>query len=146
MTVEFLDNDAAEETPSIVHTECIPLVDLGGREDVHPDVAIRPVDEMLGLEKMGAKLWYFDPGDEVGYHAHPEEEELYYVVSGEFSLKLGDSDDPTYETVGPGTFYAAGSYEPHGHRCVGDEPGVMLAIGAPGDASDEVLDPHALES
>lgn len=148
--MDFLDDETAEnaaaatDAPRTVHTDDVPLVDLSEHDAVEPDVGIRPVDEMLVLDSMGAKLWYFEPGDEVGYHAHPEEEELYYVIEGEFSLKLGDPDDPTYETVGPGTFYAAGPREPHGHRCVGDGPGVVLALGAPGDAGDEVLDPHDL--
>jgi quercetin dioxygenase-like cupin family protein len=144
--MDFLnDEQTPKDDPWIAHTDDVPLVNLSERDDVTPDVSVRPVDEVLGLTEMGAKLWYFEPGDEIGYHAHPEEEELYYVVHGHFSLKLGDPDDPTYETVGPGTFYAAGPYEPHGHRCVGDEQGIILAVGAPGDASDAVLDPHQKE-
>ena len=143
--MKFLDKDTLPDTDSrIRHTDDIPEVNLGDREDVQPTLRMRPVDELLGLEQMAAKLWYFDPGDEITFHAHPEEEELYYVVQGEFSLKLGDPEEPTYATAGAGTFFAAGPYEPHGHRCVGDEPGVILAIGAPGDAGDAVLDPHEL--
>lgn len=143
--MEFIDEDELEMAdPKVVHTDDVPLVDLSAVEDVLPTVSIRPVDEVLDLEKMAAKLWYFEPGEEVGFHAHPEEEELYYVIEGEFSLKLGDAADPEYVRVGPGTFFAAGPYEPHGHRCVGEENGVVLALGAPADAGDEVIDPHEL--
>jgi quercetin dioxygenase-like cupin family protein len=143
--MEFIDEDELTKAdPKVVHTDDVPSVDLSAVEDVLPDVSIRPVDEVLDLQKMAAKLWYFQPGEEVGFHAHPEEEELYYVVQGEFSLKLGDASDPEYVTVGPGTFFAAGPYEPHGHRCVGEREGVVLALGAPADAGDEVIDPHDL--
>lgn len=138
------DRDNPRPEPKIVHTDDVPLVDLSERDDVKPTVGIRPVDEVLDVAEMGAKLWYFEPGEEVGYHAHPEEEELYYVIKGEFSVKMGSADDPTYETVGPGTFFAAGPYEPHGHRYVGDDEGIVLALGAPGDAGDDVLDPYEM--
>ena len=138
------DEENPDPDPKIIHEEDVPLVDLGERDDVHPTVGIRPVDEVLDLEEMGVKLWHFEPGEEVGYHAHPEEEELYYVIEGEFSVKMGPADDPTYTRVGSGTFFAAGPYEPHGHRCVGDEDGVVLALGAPGSTGNDVLDPHDL--
>ncbi len=143
--MQFLpDEDNPRPEPKIIHNDDVPMVDLSEREDVKPTVGIRAIDEVLGLEEMGAKLWYFEPGDEVGYHAHPVEEELYYVIKGEFSVKMGPADDPVYETVGPGTFFAAGPYEPHGHRYVGDDEGIVLAIGAPGDAGDDVIDPYDL--
>ncbi|WP_458210640.1 cupin domain-containing protein [Haladaptatus sp. NG-SE-30] len=141
--MKFLDEDEREKaTPKVVRPEDVPLIDLADVNDIAPSLNIRPVDEALGLARMAAKLWYFDPGDEISYHAHPEEEELYYVISGEFSVKLGTPDDPQYVTVGPGAFFAAGPTEPHGHRCVGDEQGVLLALGAPADAGDDVIDPH----
>lgn len=144
--MEFTDeSDRPQLDRKVIDTADVPYVDLSERDDVHPEVGIRPVDEVLGLEEMGAKLWYLDPGEEVGYHAHPDEEELYYVLEGEFSVKLGPADDPTYRTVGPGAFFAAGPREPHGYRCVGTDQGVVLAIGAPGDAGDEVLDPYSLD-
>jgi quercetin dioxygenase-like cupin family protein len=138
------DSDVPALERKAIHTVDVPHVDLSEVDDVKPTVGIRPVDETLDLKKMGAKLWYFEPGEEVGYHAHPDEEELYYVIKGEFSLKMGPADDPVYETVGPETFFAAGPYEPHGHRCVGDEEGIVLALGAPADAGDDVINPHEM--
>lgn len=143
--MEFLDDgDADRPERRVTDTDDVPLVDLSNNDDVNPDVGIRPIDEMLGLKNMGAKLWYFQPGEEVGYHAHPTEEELYYVLEGEFSLKLGSADDPEYVTVGPGAFWAGGPSEPHGHRYVGEGTGVVLALGAP--PGDEALDPYELDS
>ncbi|WP_435361866.1 cupin domain-containing protein [Haloarchaeobius sp. DFWS5] len=140
--MKFLDEtDPLDPERAIVDSEAVPLVDLSEREGVLPNVGIRPVDEVLGLDELGAKLWYLDPGEEVGYHAHPVEEELYYVLRGKFSVKLGPPDDPTIEVVGPGTFFAGRALVGHGYRNVGDEPGVVLAIGAP-TGDDRVIDPH----
>lgn len=112
------------------------------RPDV--DVRARDVDGALGVESLGVKLWRFAPGEEVEYHAHAEQEELFFVLSGRFSLKLGRSGETEIVEVGPGTFWVAGPGVGHGHRCIGDEEGVVLAVGAPpGHAPG--LDPHELD-
>ncbi|MFB6084191.1 MAG: cupin domain-containing protein [Halorientalis sp.] len=128
----------------VLDTEDVPLTDLSDVEDVPPDLDIRPVGRTMGLEEMHVTLWYFEPGEEINYHAHSEQEELYYVIEGEFSLKLGRSGETETMEVGPGAFWAAGPEIGHGHRYVGDDEGVILAIGAPG-VEDPGLDPHDLD-
>ncbi len=122
----------------------MPLTDLSEIEEVPPDLDIKPVGKQLGLDEMRATVWYFDPGEEIQYHAHSEQEELFFVLEGEFSLKLGRSGEEEYVEAGPGTFWAAGPEIGHGHRCVGDDQGVVLALGAP-PVEDPGLDPHGLE-
>lgn len=100
-------------------------------KDEFRQVALSPIDDALQTERVHVKLWYFEPGDEMIYHAHSSQEEVYYILDGELSVKLGDPTDPEIVEVGPGTFYAAGPETGHGHRCIGDVPGVVLAIGAP---------------
>jgi len=112
-----------------------------GRKRIY-EIQIRPIDTELGLENMRAKMWYFEEGDEITYHAHPTQEELYYILEGEFSLKLGPSGDEEYVEVGADTFYAAGPRAAHGHRCI-SERGRVLALGAP-NVDDEPLDPHSM--
>ena len=128
----------------VVDLDDVPVTDLSEVESVPPDLDIRPVGEHLGLSEMRATVWYFDPGEEIQYHAHSEQEELYFVLEGEFSLKLGESGEEEYVEAGPGTFWVAGPEMGHGHRCVGDEQGVVLAIGAP-YVDDPGLDPHSLD-
>ncbi|MFB6142055.1 MAG: cupin domain-containing protein [Halorientalis sp.] len=128
----------------VLATEDVPVTDLSEIEGVPPDLDVRPVGETLGLEELNVTLWYFEPGEEIQYHAHSEQEELYYVIEGEFSLKLGRSGEEEYVEVGPGAFWAAGPEVGHGHRYVGEEEGVVLAIGAP-PVEDPGLDPHSLE-
>ncbi|WP_255149852.1 cupin domain-containing protein [Halorarius halobius] len=129
----------------VVDTEDVPETDLSEIDEIPPDLTIRGVDDALGTENIGVKLWYFEPDEEIQYHAHSEQEELYYVVEGEFSLKLGPSGEEEYVDAGPGTFWVAGPETGHGHRYVGDDTGVVLAMGAP-RVEDPGLDPHSLDT
>jgi quercetin dioxygenase-like cupin family protein len=127
----------------VLDTEDVDITDLSEVEEIPPDLDIRPVGDLLGLEEMNLAVWYFEPGEGIGYHAHSEQEELFYVIEGEFSLKLGRSGETETREVGPGSFWAAGPEVGHGHRYIGDDRGVVLAIGAP-PVEDPGLDPHEL--
>jgi quercetin dioxygenase-like cupin family protein len=127
----------------VIDLEDVPVTDLSEIDAVPPDLDIRSVGDQLGLSEMRATVWYFEPGEEIQYHAHSEQEELYYAVEGEFSLKLGRAGEEEYVEVGPGTFWVAKPEVGHGHRYVGDDEGVVLAIGAP-PTDDPGRDPHAL--
>lgn len=129
---------------NVIDLDDVPLTDLSDIEEVPPDLDIRPVGKQLGLTEMRATVWYFEPGEEIQYHAHSEQEELFFVLEGEFSLKLGRADDVEYVDAGPGTFWVAEPEIGHGHRYVGDDRGVVLALGAP-PVDDPGLDPHSLE-
>lgn len=132
---------------SVVHTGEIPLFDP---EDFDPEPSremieldMKAVDRALQTEELALKLWYFHPGEQMRYHAHRTQEEVYYVIRGEFSVILGPPEDlETYE-VGPGDFYVAGPEVGHGHRYVGEDRGVVLAIGAP-NVTDLGVDPATL--
>lgn len=128
----------------VLHEDEMDEVDLSEVEGVPPDLTIKAVDEALGLDELGAKLWFFEPGEEIQYHAHGEQEEVYYALEGTFSLKLGRSGEEEFREVGPGTFWVARPEVGHGHRYVGDDRGVVLALGAPA-VDDPGLDPHGLE-
>jgi quercetin dioxygenase-like cupin family protein len=128
----------------VVDTEDVPVTDLSEIDGVPPDLDVRAVDSALDTERLLVKLWYFEPGEEIQYHAHAEQEELYYVLEGEFSVKLGPSGDTELAEADPGTFWVAGPETGHGHRNVGDDDGVVLAVGAP-NVDDPGLDPHELD-
>jgi quercetin dioxygenase-like cupin family protein len=128
----------------VMHTDDVPITDLSEMEEIPPDLDIRPVGRMMGLSNLVVTLWYFEPGEEIQYHAHSEQEELYYALEGEFSLKLGRSGETETREVGPGTFWVAEPKIGHGHRYVGDDQGVVLAIGAP-PVDDPGLDPHGID-
>jgi quercetin dioxygenase-like cupin family protein len=128
----------------VVDIDDVPITDLSGIDEMPPDLDIKPVGEQLGLTEMRAMVWYFEPGEEIQYHAHSEQEELFFVLEGEFSLKLGRSGETEYVDAGPGTFWVAEPKIGHGHRYVGDEQGVVLALGSP-PVDDPGLDPHSLD-
>lgn len=129
---------------NVVDLEDVPLKDLSDVDEIPPDLDVKAVGKQLGLTKMRATVWYFEPGEEIQYHAHSQQEELFFVLDGEFSLKLGRSGEEEYVEAGPGTFWVAEPEIGHGHRYVGDDRGVVLALGAP-PTDDPGLDPHDLE-
>ena len=128
----------------VLDTEDVEEVDLSEMEEVPPDLNMRPVGEHLALENSRVQIWYFEPGEEIKYHAHGEQEEFYHVLRGEFSLKLGRSGETETYEVGPGAFWVAGPETGHGHRYLGDDRGAVLAVGAP-NVDDPGLDPHSLD-
>lgn len=115
----------------VTHIEDVPLTDMNEMLDGMLDVHVRSITSQLGMDEMVANLWYFEPDDEMPHHVHSEQEELFYIVEGKFVLKLGEPDNIESAEVGPGAFYAAGPGIGHGHRYVGDDKGIILAIGAP---------------
>lgn len=128
----------------VVHTDEEPRTDLSEIDEIPPDLDIQAIGDALGLENLRVNVWYFEEGDEIRYHAHDEQEECYYVLKGEFSLKLGRSGETEIVEVGPGTFFAARPGIGHGHRYLGDDEGILIAIAAP-NVDDPGLDPHALD-
>ena len=129
---------------TVVDTEDVPITDLSENDEMPPDLDIRAVDEALESQNVAAKIWYFDEGEEIGYHAHSEQEELFYVLEGTFSLKLGRSGEEEYVETDEGTFWVAAPKIGHGHRCVSENGGAVLAIGAP-PVEDPGFDPHSLD-
>lgn len=122
----------------------VPVTDLSEIDEIPPDLDIRAIDEALETDNLAVKIWYFEEGEQINYHAHAEQEELFYVLEGEFSLKLGRSGEEEIVEVGPGAFWAAAPMIGHGHRCLTDDGGAVLAIGAPA-VEDPGLNPHELD-
>jgi quercetin dioxygenase-like cupin family protein len=124
-------------------TEAVPITDLSEVAEVPVDLNIRDIDEALGCEELAVKLWHFDEGDDIGYHAHETQEELFYVVEGEFSVKLGRSGETETVELGEGSFWRAAPMIGRGHRCISEDGGTVLAIGAP-NVHDLGVNPHDL--
>jgi quercetin dioxygenase-like cupin family protein len=127
----------------VTGTDDVPITDLSEIDEIPPDLDIRDIDGALGCEELAVKIWYFEEGEDIGYHAHGKQEELFYVVDGTFSLKLGRSGETEYVEVDEGAFWAAAPMIGHGHRCVSEDGGTVLAIGAP-KSEDPGRDPHEL--
>ncbi|ELY59719.1 cupin [Natronococcus amylolyticus DSM 10524] len=124
----------------VVHTDDVPLTDLSEIDEVPSDLQMRAIDDFLPSEHVQLKLWYFEPDEEIRYHAHAEQEELYFALEGEFELTLGPDGDTERREVEAGAFWLARPEVGHGHRNVGDEEGIVLAVGAP-NVEDPGRDP-----
>jgi quercetin dioxygenase-like cupin family protein len=128
-----------------VSTEDVPETDLSEIEAIPPELNIRAIDDALGTENIAVKIWYFEPGEQIGYHAHSEQEELFFVLEGTFSVKAGRSGEEETFEAGPGDFWVAAPMIGRGHRYVGEDGrGAVLAIGAP-RVEDPGLNPHDLD-
>lgn len=92
----------------------------------------REIDEAVGATAMGVNLYVARPGQllPIGMHSHPDQEELFYVISGTLVFETPDDD---YEIGADEVFFVAPD-NPHRGRAVGEEPARVLAIGAPGEA------------
>jgi len=57
------------------------------------DAEVRRVQAELGTENTVTNVWEFEEGDAMVHHYHDEQEELYYVIEGEFRLKVASGQD-----------------------------------------------------
>lgn len=116
---------------AVVSADDIEAVDLSEALDGMFDPAVRRVQADLGTEKMVVNIWEFESGEEMVHHAHEKQEEVYYVLEGEFKLKLGEASSAETVTADEGTGFAVGPETGHGHRCISEEGGRLFAVGAP---------------
>lgn len=116
---------------AVVPTEAVPRVDMSEATDGIIDPDVRRVQAELRTENLVTNRWYFDEGEEMVHHVHDEQEEVYYVLEGEFELKLGEAGEAESRVVDEGTFFAVGAGVGHGHRCTSEDGGALLAVGAP---------------
>jgi quercetin dioxygenase-like cupin family protein len=129
---------------AVTATEDVPITDLSEVEEIPPELEMRGIGSVLDCQNMSVNVWQFEEGDEIQYHAHATQEELYYALEGRFSLKLGRSGETEYREVEEGAFWVATPKIGHGHRCLSEDGGRVLAVGAP-SAHDPGLDPHSLD-
>ena len=92
----------------------------------------RDVAEAVGLENMGLRRYVVAPGEDVpvsGLHYHDEQEEAFYVVTGELRVETPDRE----YAVGADQFFLAEPGSPHRafNHAESDEVAVVLAVGAP---------------
>lgn len=109
----------------------VPAVDLGSIGDVEMEPDVRRVQAELDTENMVVNVWEFEEGDAMVHHRHEEQEELYYVINGEFRLKVGDAGETEELSFSEGEFFAAEPETERSYRCVSEDGGTVLSIGAP---------------
>ncbi|QPV61366.1 cupin domain-containing protein [Halosimplex litoreum] len=106
------------------------------REDVErrmgPAADKRALAAALGTAELALNYYELDPGDSFGfgYHRHPDQEEVFYVIEGTATFETEDGDVAV--SAGEAVRFAPGEWQLG--RNAGDERVVALAMGAPKDA------------
>lgn len=108
------DWDDAEEFP--------PEIDEG--------VNLNLIDH-LNTQEMRPRLWRFQPGQQLSYHYHEEQEELFYVVKGTGHMLVGPPDDIEEVEIPEGGFFKPGTRTPRQLINPTDEEVMWLIVGAP---------------
>lgn len=80
-------------------------------------------DELHGHTRLFARLVLL-PGSSIGYHAHENEEEVFYIIGGSARV----NDNGVEKTVGAGDAVLTGGGASHSIECVGQEPLELLAV------------------
>jgi len=114
------------------------VVSLAEQESrMGPASAIYALTDALGLEDLALNYYELAPGESTayGYHAHADQEEVFYVQSGELAFRTATDD----VTVGAGELVRFGPGEFQRSRNAGDETAVVLVFGAPQDAGETVI-------
>ena len=99
---------------------------FGTIDELGDGYGFRKVRKALGVEAFGVNVIVM-PGGYTGFHHyHDEQDELYFVHAGRASVALpGESRE-----LGPGGLCHVESTTPRQITSVGDEPLVMLVVGA----------------
>lgn len=61
---------------------------------------------LIGTEQIALDVYYFKPGQALGYHRHPEGDQIFTVIEGTGTFKLDDGTEEVLE-VGPGSTFLA---------------------------------------
>lgn len=89
----------------------------------------RKIRRGLDVKELGVNAIVMPPGLESGFHFHDEQEELYFVHSGEMEIEFGDG---TKHRLGPGGLARVDAATKRLLRNVGSEDAVYVIVGAKG--------------
>jgi len=94
----------------------------------------RALSGPLGTTELAINYYELAPGDSFGfgYHRHPNQEEVFYVMEGTATFETEDGD----VAVGAGEAVRFGPGEWQLGRNAGEERVVALALGAPKDTGE----------
>jgi uncharacterized cupin superfamily protein len=97
----------------------------------------RPVGRALGTEHMGLRLYELEPGESTafGYHAHENQEEVFYVIDG--TLTFETEGDDVEVGAGEAIHFEPGEFQQSRNAENGRTR--VLGIGAPASAGELTL-------
>jgi mannose-6-phosphate isomerase-like protein (cupin superfamily) len=114
----------------------VTLADLDSR--MGPADVVRPLTDALGATDVALNYYELDPGESFayGFHAHENQEEVFYVQQGTVTFRTADGD--VTAAAGEVVRFGPGEYQRGVNR--GEDRVVALALGAPQDAGEtEIL-------
>jgi uncharacterized cupin superfamily protein len=98
-------------------------------DDMGDGPGFRKIRRELGVAELGINAIVMPPGIESGFHFHDEQEELYFVHSGELEIEFGDG---TVHRLGPGGIARVDAATHRRTRNAGDIDAVYVVVGAKG--------------
>ena len=112
----------------------------------------RPVSRALGTDHVAMNYFELSPGDAFAgkLHAHGDQEEIFYVLSGVATFEVGRDRERVDVAAGELIRFAPGEFQSGFVREDADEKVVAWAFGAPGarhdwDAIETIATCHACE-
>lgn len=98
-------------------------------DDIGEGYGFRKIRRELGVEAFGVNAIAIPPGFESGFHFHDEQEELYFVHSGQVEIEFGDGST---HTLAPGGLARVDAPTHRKVRNVGETDAVYVVVGAKG--------------
>ena len=84
--------------------------------------------KLLGSEKIVVEMVCYEPGQATPEHAHPKQDEIFYVVEGTGTMIINGEDIP----LKPTGLILVKAREKHGVRTLPDSRLVLMFVKAPG--------------
>jgi mannose-6-phosphate isomerase-like protein (cupin superfamily) len=90
-----------------------------------------PLATKVSAKDTGGDMYIFEHRD-MGKggpprHIHPEQDEWFYVVAGEYAIEVGEDKF----RLGPGDSLFAPRRVPHAWACISDQPGTLITVVSP---------------
>jgi uncharacterized cupin superfamily protein len=98
-------------------------------DDIGEGPGFRKIRRELGVEEFGINAIVMPSGIESDFHFHDEQEELYFVHSGELEIEFGDG---TVHRLGPGGMARVAAATHRKTRNVSGGDTVYVVVGAKG--------------
>ena len=98
-------------------------------DDIGEGPGFRKIRRELGVEEFGINAIVMPSGIESDFHYHDEQEELYFVHSGELEIEFGDG---TVHCLGPGGIARVAAATHRKTRNVSGADVVYVVVGAKG--------------
>jgi uncharacterized cupin superfamily protein len=99
---------------------------VGHIDDMGDRYGFRKVRRSLDVTAFGVNVLVLPPGFDAGHHFHDEQEELYFVHSGDVEMRF---EDGSAHPMGPGTAARVDADTVRNLVNVGEEDAVVLVAG-----------------